>query len=103
MFRLFVEGGVFGMSLLTIELICMLFAAWKAPAWVKEIGLLALATGFFYQLLGVSQICGVLQQAGDIAPALMAGGFKVSLIAAMYGLLIYGASLVIRMVYKPKI
>ena len=45
MFDLFVQGGTIGMSLLTVELICMLFAAWKAPAWVKEIGLLALLTG----------------------------------------------------------
>ena len=41
MFELFSEGGPWGMSLLTVELICLLFAAWKAPAWVKEIGLLA--------------------------------------------------------------
>lgn len=103
MFRLFVEGGVLGMSLLTVELICMLFAAWKAPAWVKEIGLLALATGFFYQMLGLYQACGAIQQAGDISLGLMAGGYKVSLIAVMYGLLIYALSLVIRMVQKPKI
>ena len=41
MYQLFFEGGSYQMSLLTAELICMLFAAWKAPAWVKEIGLLA--------------------------------------------------------------
>lgn len=40
------------MSLLTVELICLLFAAWKAPAWVREIGLLALVTGVVYTLLG---------------------------------------------------
>ena len=32
MFELFSEGGPWGMSLLTVELICLLFAAWKAPA-----------------------------------------------------------------------
>lgn len=46
------EGGWLGMSLLTVELICLLFAAWKAPAWVREIGLLALVTGVVYTLLG---------------------------------------------------
>ena len=41
-FELFMEGGPLGMALLTILLVLMLFAAWKAPAWVKEIGLAAL-------------------------------------------------------------
>ena len=103
MFDLFVQGGVLGMSLLTVELICMLFAAWKAPAWVKEIGLLALLTGIFYQMLGLFQVLDVFQQAGDISPTLLRGGFKVSFITIMYGMLIYGASLVIRMLQKPKI
>ena len=39
---LFVEGGPISMSILTILLVCLLFAAWKAPAWVKEIGSAAL-------------------------------------------------------------
>ena len=38
---MFVDGGVFSMSLLSLELIALLFAAWKAPAWVKELGVLA--------------------------------------------------------------
>ncbi|WP_290539646.1 hypothetical protein [Alistipes sp.] len=103
MFDLFLEGGTWGMSILTVELICMLFAAWKAPAWVREIGLLALLTGIFYQILGVFQILGVIQLAGDISPAVLAGGFKVSFISVMYGMLIYAASLVIRMLQKPRI
>lgn len=91
------------MSILTVELICMLFAAWKAPAWVKEIGLLALLTGIFYQVLGMFQAFGVIQMAGDISPSLLAGGFRVSFISVMYGMLIYAASLVIRMLQKPRI
>lgn len=88
---------------MTVESICMLFAAWKAPAWVKEIGLLALLTCIFYQFLGLVQALGVFQQAGDISPSLLAGGLKVSFISVMYGMLIYAASLVIRMLQKPKI
>ena len=103
MFDLFVQGGTLGMSILTVELICMLFAAWKAPAWVKEIGLLALLSGVFYQILGMFQAFGVVQQAPDISPSLVAGGLRVSFIAVMYGMLIYAASLVIRMLQKPRI
>ena len=44
----FMEGGLLGSSILTVILILMLLAAWKAPAKVKECGLLALAFGFFY-------------------------------------------------------
>lgn len=91
------------MSILTVELICLFFAAWKAPAWVKEIGLLALVSGIFYQILGMFQGLGVFQQAPDISPALLAGGFRVSFISVMYGMLIYAASLVIRMLQKPRI
>lgn len=91
------------MSVLTILLIGLFFAAWKAPAWVKEIGLMALIGGIFYQLMGVYQVLGIYQSLGDISPTLLAGGFKVSLISTMYGLLIYFISLIIRMVQKPKI
>lgn len=91
------------MSILTVELICLFFAAWKAPAWVKEIGLLALVSGIFYQVLGMFQAFGVIQMAGDISPSLLAGGFRVSFISVMYGMLIYAASLVIRMLQKPRI
>ena len=102
MYQLFFEGGSYQMSLLTAELICMLFAAWKAPAWVKEIGLLALVSGIFLQILSMYHAFDVIQQAGDISPTLLLGGFKVSFITIMYGMLIYGASLVIRMLQKPK-
>ena len=34
----FVMGGLGGMIIITVLLICLLLAAWKAPRWVKEIG-----------------------------------------------------------------
>lgn len=103
MFDLFLAGGKLGMSILTVELICMLFAAWKAPAWVKEIGLLALVSGIVYELLGFFSALGAIQQAGDISMGLLAGGFRAACIPLIYGLLIYAASLVIRMLQKPRI
>lgn len=103
MFDLFLAGGKLGMSILTAELICMLFAAWKAPAWVKEIGLLALVTGIFYQFLGMFQAFGVIQMAGDISPSLVAGAMRMMYISLIYALAIYAISLVIRMLQKPRI
>ena len=87
MFDLFLQGGTWIMSILTVELICLLFAAWKAPAWVREIGLLVLVTDLIWQLKGMFN----------------AGGLKVSFISLIYALLIYAASLVIRMLQKPRI
>ena len=46
--NLFQQGGYFPMSVVTILLIALLLAAWKAPAWVKEIGLIALSFGFLW-------------------------------------------------------
>lgn len=59
MFDLFLAGGAWIMSILTVELICLLFAAWKAPAWVKEIGLLVLVTDLIWQLKGMVQAAEV--------------------------------------------
>ena len=103
MFSLFLEGGLWGMTLLTLELIGLLLAAWKAPAWVQEIGLLALISGIVYTLFGFSQAMGFVQRAGDISFSLLAGGLRVACIPVIYGMLIYLLSLVIRMVQKPRI
>ena len=91
------------MSLLTLQLIGLLLAAWKAPAWVKEIGLLALVTGFLSILTGFYSAASTLSMAPDVSPALVFMGFRVSLIAVIYGCLVYIASLVIRIIQKPKI
>lgn len=103
MFQLFIEGGLWGMTLLTLELVGLLFAAWKAPAWIREIGLLALTSGAVFTLLGISQMLGYVRGAGEVALALLAGGLRVACIPILYGLLIYALSLVIRMVLKPRI
>ena len=103
MLHLFIEGGPLFMGILTIELVFLLIAAWKAPAWVKEIGLMALITGILGTLIGMQQACDAIQRAGDISLGIMAGGMKVALITVVYGGLIYFASLIIRIIYKPRI
>ena len=49
-FNYFLAGGLGPMSILSIILVFLLFAAWKAPNWVKEIGLIALAFGLIWPL-----------------------------------------------------
>ena len=115
MFKLFVAGGPVFMSVLTILLVAIFFAAWKAPRWVKEIGCFALVFGFLSLLLGLLQMFSVLQQvAADlgqrvsgvfdlVSPGVLFGGLKVSMIPVIYGAIIYLVSLVVRIVQKPRI
>ena len=102
-FQLFAAGGYGPMSIITLLLIALFFAAWKAPAWVKEIGLAALAFGFLFTIIGFIQASGDIQLAGDIAPAVIWGGVKVGLLPIAYGLIVYIVSLVIRVIKKPRI
>lgn len=91
------------MSLLTLELIGLLLAAWKAPNWVKETGVLAMVTGILGFLVGFWGITGAAEQAGDVPGWLLLVGLRVASIALIYGILIYAASLIIRIVQKPRL
>lgn len=101
--QLFVEGGLGGMVVITLFLIGMLFAAWKAPRWVREIGLGGLVTGLFCGLAGLYQIFDAMQSIGDVSPGVFYGGLKVVLIPVLYGLIVYFISLVLRVIQKPRI
>ncbi len=63
---------------------------------------MALITGIMGTLIAY-QACDVIEQVSDISFNLMAGGMKVALITVIYGSLIYFASLIIRIVVKPRI
>ena len=104
LFTLFVSGGPVVMIINTLIFIALFFAAWKAPAWVKEIGIAALVVGVFGTVLGWLQAADVIQgYGGDISKNVIAGGFKVSLIPVLYGLIVYFVSLILRVVHKPRI
>ncbi len=115
MFTLFVEGGWFYMTVLTVSLAAIFFAAWKAPRWVKEIGSFALVFGFFSLLLGLRQMFTSLQHVASmqsekvetlfdiISPNVLFGGLKVVLIPVLYGVIIYLISLVVRVIQKPRL
>ena len=101
---LFSQGGPFWMSLLTILLVALLFAAWKAPRWVKEIGLAAPVVAILSVLFGLYNTFDTLgQAAGAISPGVLFGGLQCCTIPIIYGLLIYLVSLIIRIIHKPRI
>lgn len=91
------------MTILTVIFAAMFYEAWKAPRWVKETGLIALTFGIFSSLTGLMQMLGALQKTDVIEMQVLCGGIKVTLIPAMYGMVIYIISLVIRIVEKPRI
>ena len=92
------------MSVITVLFVGLLLAAWKAPAWVKEIGIGALVAGVFATLLGLVQIFDAVQMFGDeVTFPILCGGLKVAMIAVLYGLIVYFLSLIIRVIQKPRI
>ena len=100
---LFIMGGIGGMIIISILLICLLLAAWKAPRWVKEIGIGALIVSIFWSLSGLYNACDAIQMCGDASPVIIAGGLKCCLIPVLYGLIVYFISLIIRVIQKPRI
>ena len=113
MFKIFLQGGVGFMTILTILLVSLFFAAWKAPAWVKEIGLFALIFGLMSPMFPLYRLFTTLQEvAADrndiiglfdlISPGVLFAG-KVIMIPVIYGMMIYLVSLVLRIVKKPRV
>jgi biopolymer transport protein ExbB/TolQ len=102
------------MSILTVLLVAIFFAAWKAPRWVKEIGQIALFFGFLGTVLGLLQVLDVLGECAskgegplglfDVVPiGVICGGLKVTLNTTIYGIGIYLVSLIVRIVQKPRL
>jgi hypothetical protein len=103
------------MTVLTVLLVAIFFAAWKAPRWVKEIGAFALVFGLLSMLLGLRQMFSVLQEVANaqgegvsgifdlVSPGVFFGGLKVSMIPVIYGVMIYLVSLVVRIIKKPRL
>jgi biopolymer transport protein ExbB/TolQ len=54
--------------------------------------------GILAQTIGIYQALVAIQQMGNVSPAIIFGGFKVSMIAPMYGLIIFVITLIIRLV-----
>jgi len=99
--KLYQQGGYLPMSFVTILLIVLLIAAWKRPAWVKEIGLIALAFGILWITTGTIESGYTMQDEGLIvSPNVVWSGLKCWLIPVAYGIIVYIVSLVIRIIRK---
>ena len=102
--EVFMAGGWPYMAIITLVLVCALFAAWKAPAWVKSLGKVALAVGIISLLWGLHDMAEVCQEVGSEFPfSVYCGGFKVALIAPIYSIIVYVIITLADMVRKPRI
>ncbi len=103
--QILLQNGIFwSMSILTILLVAVFYAAWKAPLWVKEIGALAMTTGFFFLLLGFWILLGDIQNTENPTHlTFFYKRLKILIIPTLYGMTIYIISLVIRICQKPRL
>jgi hypothetical protein len=111
--NLFFMGGPLFMSILTILLVIMITWVFyhftsvfnskqlnqevvlRRMGYTKSIGLFAMITGIFGQLIGFYEAFSAIENAGDISPGLVYGGIKVSMITTLYGIFIYLLSLLL--------
>lgn len=56
---------------------------------IKSVGLFGLMMGIMTQLIGLQGMFSAIQEIGEVSPALLAGGLKVSMIATEYGVVIF--------------
>jgi hypothetical protein len=104
MFNLFVEGGVLQMAILTLIFIALFLAAWKAPAWVKEIGIIGLVVGIIGSFISFMIAAADITETGRIpSQVFIWNGLRLAMITTVYGLIIFMASLIIRVIQKPRI
>lgn len=102
--EIFMAGGWHFMAIITLVLVCALFAAWKAPAWVKSLGRVAIAVGIFAFLSGVQDIAKMCLETGNQFPfSVYCGGFRVALIAPLYSIIVYVVITIVDMVRRPRI
>ena len=100
----FMAGGWHFMALITLALICALLAAWKAPAWVKPLGKVAIAIGILSFLMGVQDMADCCAKVGSEIPfSVYCSGFKVALIAPIYSIIVYVIITIADTVRRPRI
>lgn len=113
MANLFYMGGPLFMGILTILFLGVLaisvyfiitIASGRATekknfrhqlSYVKSAGLFTMITGILGQLIGLLEAFRAIERVGDISPAILAGGLKVSMITTLYGIIVYLLSILI--------
>ena len=58
-------------------------------SYLKAVGLFSMITGILGQLIGLVMAFAAIERAGDISPAMVWGGLKISMYTTLYGIGIY--------------
>jgi len=109
MLDIYRQGGALFMNMLTLLLILIIVffvvrlmtSDEKWYSVINNLGITALGWGILGQLIGLFTAMQHIEAAGGINPAILAGGFKVSMITTMYGLIIFIISKLL-LILKPK-
>jgi hypothetical protein len=99
MIDLFYEGGVLFMSILSLlaisSIVAMVLNSTKKVNLnpVKELGYLALVIGILGQLIGLyGGFQALAGMTAEVSTAIIFGGLKISMISALYGMLIFAVT-----------
>lgn len=90
---------------LTIDLIAVIFAIWKAPQIVRKLGVLALTLAAIYCMIGFVLMLDYMQTLGveaggeSMSQHVVWGGLRVSFIAPIYATIIYGITVIADIVF----
>lgn len=103
MFHWFIASGIGVNSILTIVLIASFFVTFKAPKWLREVGILAILIAVISVLCNACQLFDTLAQVdGNISPNVLFSGLKIYAIRLIYGFSICAVTVVERFFTKPK-
>ena len=62
------------------------------PLIIKKIGTVALAWGLIGSMIGAIGAFDAIEASGGAAPALVAGGLKITLLSSLFGLVVFFVS-----------
>ncbi|SHO61889.1 hypothetical protein [Algoriphagus zhangzhouensis] len=99
----FQDGGTLGMTLVLLCLLVAIFFSFKAftglagpeaefsknKKLIQHAALLGLVISFMNSLLALIGAFDAIEAAGDIAPDVLAGGLKITLLSPLFGLLVF--------------
>jgi hypothetical protein len=106
-------GGPFMNLISFMALLTLVITVWKTmDVFSKKIynyklldlillgGSVALALGLLSQIVGIVQALNAIMEAGDVSPALVMGGAKVSFYAPIWGFIVFIFSMIFYFVLK---
>ncbi len=109
-------GGPYMHVITLLGILALVISVWKITGVVKKspvdfkwldlvkmAGSLALAVGFFSQIVGIVQALEAIREAADVSPQLIMGGAIISFYAPIYGFIVFIFSMLFHYVLKEVI